>query len=65
MERNILTELTIAAKRFREGAPEDRALYLLAVDRLLDEYGVVPPIIATNLPPSAEGQRHLGGQGRE
>lgn len=65
MERNLLENLTIAAKRFREAAPEDRALYVLAVDRLLDEYGVVPPAVITHLPPSKEGQQHLEGRGSE
>jgi hypothetical protein len=43
LERNLVEELTLAAKRFREASPEDRQLYVLAVDRLLDEYGVIDP----------------------
>jgi hypothetical protein len=63
MERELIEELTLAAKRFREASPEDRRLYVLAVDRLLDEYGVIDP--SKPVPPSNEVQWHSDGRGSE
>jgi very-short-patch-repair endonuclease len=40
---NLIEELTIQARRFRGCTdPADRKLYMLAVDRLLEQMDIVP-----------------------